>query len=76
MKQSNKVVPYPIIKFAAAGDPVAMAYIIAHFEKYIIRLASKPLLDMSTGQIYNYIDLDVKSQLRNKLEIAILGFKI
>lgn len=75
MTKKQSIIPYEVITPAVGGDPVAMTYILDHFDGYLNRLASKTLFD-GTGNTYTYVDQDVKRRLGVKLMVSVLKFEI
>ena len=54
-----KPIPVPVILAAVNGDEDALAAVVAHYQKYIRALATRPLKD-EYGNTYLYVDEDMK----------------
>ena len=68
--------PVPVILAAVNGDEDALAAVVAHYQKYIRALATRPLKD-EYGNTYLYVDEDMRLRLETKLIHSIVtGFKV
>ena len=71
-----KPIPVPVILAAMNGDEGALAAVVAHYQKYIRALATRPLKD-EYGNTYLYVDEDMRLRLETKLIHSIVtGFKV
>ena len=61
-----KPIPVPVILAAANGDENALAAVVAHYQKYIRALATRPVKD-EYGNEYLYVDEDMRLRLETKL---------
>lgn len=65
-----------VILAAVNGDEDALAAVVAHYQKYIRALATRPLKD-EYGNTYLYVDEDMRLRLETKLIHSIVtGFKV
>lgn len=72
----SRLVPFEIIEAALKGDPLAFAYILKHFEGYLITLSTRKFTN-DYGRTVEWVDYDLKSRLENKLiKTIIKKFKI
>lgn len=67
-----KPIPVPVILAAVNGDENALAAVVAHYQKYIRALATRPVKD-EYGNEYLYVDEDMRLRLETKL-IHMSGF--
>lgn len=77
LRKSNhkhSLLPHEVILAAVRGDEPAMKRVLSHYERYIMRLASKELYDRY-GNLYIYVDHELKTELQNKLIAGILKFR-
>ena len=71
-----KPIPVPVILAAVNGDEDTLAAVVAHYQKYIRVLATRPLKD-EYGNTYLYVDEDMRLRLETKLIHSIVtGFKV
>ena len=71
-----KPIPVPVILAAVNGDENALAAVVAHYQKYIRALATRPVKD-EYGNEYLYVDEDMRLRLETKLIHSIVtGFLI
>ena len=71
-----KPIPVPVILAAVSGDENALASVVAHYQKYIRALATRPVKD-EYGNEYLYVDEDMRLRLETKLIHSIVtGFKV
>ena len=61
-----KPIPVPVILAAVNGDEDALAAVVAHYQKYIRALATRPVKD-EYGNEYLYVDEDMRLRLETKL---------
>ena len=61
-----KPIPVPVILAAVNGDENALAAVVAHYQKYIRALATRPVRD-EYGNEYLYVDEDMRLRLETKL---------
>ena len=61
-----KPIPVPVILAAVNGDENALAAVVAHYQKYIRALATRPVKD-EYGNEYLYVDEDMRLRLETKL---------
>lgn len=67
-----KPIPVPVILAAVSGDESALANLVAHYQKYIRALATRPVKDE-----YLYVDEDMRLRLETKLIHSIVtSFKV
>ena len=72
----SRLVPFEIIEGALARDPDALAYILKHFEGYLITLSTRECTN-EYGSPEVWVDYDLKRRLENKLISAIINnFKL
>lgn len=64
-----KPIPVPVILAAVSGDENALAAVVAHYQKYIRALATRPVKD-EYGNEYLYVDEDILMSIL--LSIAVL----
>ena len=57
-----KPIPVPVILAAVNGDENALAAVVAHYQKYIRALATRPVRD-EYGNEYLYVDEDMRLRL-------------
>ena len=71
-----KPIPVPVILAVVNGDEDALAAVVAHYQKYIWALATRPLKD-EYWNTYLYVDEDMRLRLETKLIHSIVtGFKV
>ena len=71
-----KPIPGPVILAAVSGDENALAAVVAHYQKYIRALATRPVKD-EYGNEYLYVDEDMRLRLETKLIHSIVtSFKV
>ena len=71
-----KPIPVPVILAAVNGDEIALAAVVAHYQKYIRALATRPVKD-EYGNEYLYVDEDMRLRLETKLIHSIVtSFKV
>ena len=71
-----KSIPVPVILAAVSGDESALANLVAHYQKYIRALATRPEKD-EYGNEYLYVDEDMRLRLETKLIHSIVtSFKV
>ena len=71
-----KPIPVPVILAALSGDESALANLVAHYQKYIRALATRPVKDEYENE-YLYVDEDMRLRLETKLIHSIVtSFKV
>lgn len=75
MKNSQKVLPFPIIALAVNGDVNAVNHVLKHFENYIIKLSQKTLFD-EMGNPHIHVEPEIKRILETKLIVAMMDFDL
>ena len=75
MKNSQKVLPFPIIALAVNGDVNAVNHVLNHFEHYIIKLSQKTLFD-EMGNPHIHVEPEIKRILETKLIVAMMDFDL
>ena len=75
MKNSQKVLPFPIIALAVNGDVNAVNHVLKHFEHYIIKLSQKTLFD-EMGNPHIHVQPEIKRILETKLIVAMMDFDL
>ena len=71
-----KPIPVPVILAAVNGDENALVAVVAHYQKYIRALATRPVKD-EYGNEYLYVDEDMRLRLETKLIHSIVtSFKV
>ncbi|HCB29288.1 helix-turn-helix domain-containing protein [Enterococcus durans] len=75
MKNSQKVLPFPIIALAVNGDVNAVNHVLKHFEHYIIKLSQKTLFD-EMGNPHIHVEPEIKRILETKLIVAMMDFDL
>lgn len=76
MKAENKgLLPTITILLATQGNEDSLQEIVKHYERYIIRLCQKDVID-EVGNKYQIVDEEMKQQLEAKLILATMNFKI
>lgn len=74
--QSNgSRVPFSTIKEAIEGDTTAIKKVLDRYEGYISKLSLKRFQNKD-GNIYEYVDEDMRYQLQTKLILKISNFKL
>ena len=68
-------IPFSTIQAAIGGDTTAINKVIKQYEGYISKLATKRYYDQH-GNIFNYVDEDVRRHLQTKLILKISKFKL
>jgi len=66
---------FSTIQAAIDGDTNAINRIVDHYGGYISKLSTRLLFDQY-GNIYRYVDEDMRRQLQTKLITKILNFKL
>lgn len=66
-----KPIPVSVIMAAVHGDEDALAAVVAHYQKYIRALATRPLRD-EYGNEYLCVDEDMRLRLETKLIYSIV----
>ncbi|HMM21533.1 MAG TPA: helix-turn-helix domain-containing protein [Selenomonadales bacterium] len=77
LRKSNRkrsLLPHEVILAAVRGEEPALRQVLAYYERYITRLASKELFDRH-GNLYFFVDYELKTELQNKLIAGILKFR-
>jgi hypothetical protein len=74
-KRKHSLIPLKVILSAIQGEEAALKHVLNHYERYIMMLASKELYDRY-GNIYIFVDYELKTELQNKLVAGILKFRI
>ncbi|EAC3952700.1 helix-turn-helix domain-containing protein [Listeria monocytogenes] len=75
MKNSQEVLPFPIIALAVNGDVNAVNHVLKHFEHYIIKLSQKTLFD-EMGNPHIHVEPEIKRILETKLIVAMMNFDL
>ena len=75
MKNSQEVLPFPIIALAVNGDVNAVNHVLKHFEHYIIKLSQKTLFD-EMGNPHIHVEPEIKRILETKLIVAMMDFDL
>ncbi|MBP2657037.1 MAG: hypothetical protein H6Q69_69 [Firmicutes bacterium] len=75
IKRKHSLLSLNVILSAIKGEEVALKQVLNHYERYITTLASKELYDRY-GNIYIFVDYELKIELQNKLIAGILKFRI
>lgn len=70
----RSLLPHEVILAAIRGEEPAVGQVLTHYERYITRLASKELYDRY-GNLYIFVDHELKTELQNKLIAGILKFR-
>jgi hypothetical protein len=73
-KRKRSLLPHAVILAAVRGEEPAIGQVLTYYEGYITRLASKELYDRH-GNLYLYVDYELKTELQNKLIAGILKFR-
>lgn len=73
--RSKTQLPLSVIRAASQGDEAAICCILKRYEGYIRRLSTRCFYD-ATGNLYYFIDEEVRGQLEIKLIESILKFDI
>jgi hypothetical protein len=71
----HSLLPFFVVQAAASGDIDAISVVIEHFEGYIAVLATRRLRD-EFGNTYMCVDSAMSAELKNRLIIGIIKFKI
>lgn len=74
-RSEDQLLPLEIIEAATHGDIAAINSVLAHFEGYIAKLATRTLYD-EQGSSYQYLDPELQRRLETKLIVRILRFKL
>lgn len=72
---SNSLLPFPVIKMAAAGNVDAINAVLKHYEGYLAALSTKRLYD-ENGNPHLCLDEELKRKLETKLITRILTFRV
>ncbi len=70
-----KLLPFPIIRSAAAGNIDAINAVLKHYERYITVLSTKRFYN-ENGDPHLIVDDELRRRLETKLIIKILAFKV
>lgn len=70
----RKIIPYPVIASATAGDVDAICFILRHYDGYIRALSTKRYCD-PFGYSHSVVDETIRRRLEIKLITKILTFK-
>ena len=73
-RRKRSLLPPAVILAAVSGEEPAIGQVLAYYERYITRLASKELYDRY-GNLYFFVDDELKTELQNKLIAGILKFR-
>lgn len=71
----NRLLPYATILAATSGDAGAMDAVLEHYDRYINKLATRPLLDES-GATRTMVDEALRARLALKLVMGVLSFRV
>nr|WP_325246608.1 helix-turn-helix domain-containing protein [uncultured Oscillibacter sp.] len=71
----DQLLPFETIEAATRGDITAINSVLAHFEGYIAKLATRTLYD-EHGCPCQYLDPELKRRLETKLIVRVLNFMI
>ena len=74
-RSEDHLLPFETIEAATNGDITAINSVLAHFEGYIVTLATRTLYD-EHGCPFQYLDPELKRRLETKLIVRVLKFKI
>lgn len=74
-RREDQLLPFETIEAATRGDITAINAVLAHFEGYIAKLATRTLYD-EHGCPCQYLDPELKRRLETKLIVRVLNFKI
>ena len=74
-RTEDQLLPYETIEAATNGDITAINSVLAHFEGYIAALATRTLYD-EHGCPCQYLDPELKRQLKTKRMVRVLKFKL
>ena len=67
-----KPIPVPVILAAVNGDENALAAVVAHYQKYIRALATRPVRD-EYGNEYLYVEDDMRLRLDTRMIKSIVA---
>ena len=70
-----KPIPVPVILAAVNGDENALDAVVAHYQKYIRALATRPVRD-EYGNEYLYVDEEMRNRLQVRLITRTLAFHV
>lgn len=73
--QQMRLLPFPVIQAAAAGDVEAINAVLKHYASYIIKLSMLEYTD-SYGETRSYVDVELRRRLETKLITKILTFRV
>ena len=67
------LLPFHVIEAAAGGDVDAINRVVKHYERYIVALSTKRLLD-EYGRVHYFVDSETRRVLETSLIVKILQF--
>ena len=73
--QKRRLIPFDTIAAAVSGDEEAICAVVAHYDRYITKLAARERIDADGGRI-TYIDEDLRRRLITKLITGISRFRM
>ena len=75
MTNAYPLPPVSAIIAASSGDTEAIYTILQHYDSYIVRLSTRPLID-SAGNTYYCVDEEMRNRLQIRLITRTLSFQI
>ena len=74
-QNEKNYLPFPVIKSAASGDPMAIKIVIKHFDGYMTECSKRKYKLFGGGSIY-LPDPEIKDELIIRLIEASMSFKL
>lgn len=74
-RKNSHLIPYPIIVEACSGNAEAIDVVLKHYDGYISRLATRPMID-DRGVYRIGVDEEIRDKLKTALINKILNFKL
>lgn len=74
-KGTAKLLPFEVIAAAAQGDTNALCKVVEHYDGYIAKLCTRNLRD-EYGNIYPYVDEELRNRLKIRLIARTLMFNV
>ena len=75
MTNTYPLPPVSAIIAASSGDTEAIYSILQHYDSYIVRLSTRPLID-SAGNTYYCVDEEMRNRLQIRLITRTLSFRV
>lgn len=75
ISKTENLLPFSVISAAVSGNAQAVCVILRHYQGYIAKLCTRILKDNS-GNIYSYIDEEMRNRLQVQLITRTLAFNV